>query len=59
MFPVWTSVKVKTVEGNHEREGQAGTVHATNTDKNPSQVVVRFDTDNTCEDVATSDLVAI
>jgi len=59
MFPVWTAVKVKTAKEDHDREGQAGVVHATNRDKHPDLVVVRFDSDNTCEEVSVTDLVAL
>lgn len=42
MYPVWTSVKVKTPGA--EREGEAGTVHATSP-AHPDEVTVKFDSD--------------
>ncbi len=56
MFPVWTSVKVKTQ--GHEREGEAGTVHATNP-AHADEVVVKFDRDSELVAVAVTDLQAL
>ncbi len=53
MFSVWTSVKVKTE--NHERTGEAGTVHATNP-AHPDEVAVKFDRDSEIVAVAVTDL---
>jgi hypothetical protein len=57
MFPVWTAVIVSNPE--HEYAGQAGVVHAVNADKHPNEVIVRFDKDSTCAEVATADLKAL
>jgi hypothetical protein len=59
MFPVWTAVKVETKTKDHDREGQAGVVHATNHVAHPDSVVVKFDKDGTCEEVAVVDLVTL
>jgi hypothetical protein len=57
MFNVWTSVKVNAID--HPRVNQAGTVHATNKEKHPDEVVVKFDLDGSLEAVAITDLVSL
>lgn len=57
MFNVWTSVQVSNAD--HPRTKQAGTVHATNSETHPAEVVVKFDMDGTLESVQLADLVAL
>lgn len=57
-FHVWQTVLVRTKGEDHEREGQAGTVHETNPD-HPEEVVVKFDKDLGLVAVANADLVAL
>ena len=59
MLPVWTAVKVSSKSQEHEYEGQAGVVHATNQAEHPDSVVVKFDKDASLVDVAIADLVAL
>lgn len=57
MLSVWTVVK--PAKEDHERAGQAGVVWKVNAKKYPDQVVVKWDTDETIETVAVSDLVVL
>ena len=56
MLSVWTAVKV--VKQGAEREGQAGTVHASSPE-HPEEVVVKFDQDNALVSVPVADLQAL
>lgn len=57
MFDVWKAVQV--VNPANARNGEAGTVFATNREKHPDDVVVKFDSDNTTESVPVADLKAL
>lgn len=56
MFSVWTAVIVSNPEAEHA--GKAGVVHATNAEKHPDAVVVKFD-EGTITEVSTKDLKAL
>ncbi len=54
---VWQPVKVTNQD--HPRFGTAGYVFATNAEAFPDRVQVKFDLDNTVEDVLIADIQAL
>lgn len=57
MMRVWQPIVISNAD--HPRYNTAGYVYATNAESFPENVVVKFDTDNTLEDVLIADLKAL